>query len=333
MTAGGEKQGPRPIEDWSAGARAGLVATHGDEMRVLLDKAFSDLLEERDVSLSRYGFNKTDDPVTEAVAWCVERFATGDLDGGQLPAESRSFRLFTQPGFWLAQKVGAQAHVAIQRERRSRTPYSDLVHSVPATSAARDAGRCLAALEEDAARTLSRLHTSTCADMVALWLQGTTKMRSEWFGWDADATVAGLSSASEASKRTADALFRFLVLFWGLLARADRPLSVRVCQGSCFSPCDNAAPYWNDPRVAARPLGVATPSEAKQLRKDGVVLLLGACVERAQDPGPDGEAGHRLRAAFTRRTLKKSVVDLYRLGPVGAELFEYLADVGEQALS
>lgn len=321
----------RVIDDWSLAARAELATGDGDQIRALLDASFSTLLDERDVSLARYGFNKTDDPVSEAVSWCMDRFATGDLDPAQIDPQHHSFRLFTQPGFWLAQKVGARAHAAIRHEQRRRVEVDERIDAASSDDAAEDARQSVSTLESDAVRTLPRLHASTCANMVTFWLQGTVKIRGEWFGWAVEAPDPPVASASEASKRMADALFRFLVLFWEMLAGPDRALSVQVCEASCFSPCKNAAPYWNDPSEAARPLGVVAASDAKRLRKDGVVALLGACVDRAHDPGTERGTHPRLRAAFTRRTLRKSLVDVYRLGPAGTKLFAELdALAGEE---
>ncbi len=58
------------IEDFSAAARKRLVEARGDELRALLDLAFSNL---PDVSLAAFGF-RGDDPIADAVSWAVDRF-------------------------------------------------------------------------------------------------------------------------------------------------------------------------------------------------------------------------------------------------------------------
>jgi hypothetical protein len=98
--------GYESIEDFGVEARTRLVDTRGDEIRLLLDSAFSDFVDaEPDVSLAAFGFHG-DDPIVDAVRWAMDRFASADLDVSRIHPGSRSFRIFTEVRFWLAQKAG-----------------------------------------------------------------------------------------------------------------------------------------------------------------------------------------------------------------------------------
>ena len=55
------------------------------------------------------------DPVEEAADSCIARFSEGNMDPLKLHSGSRSWRLFTEVRFWLAQRVGARALPAVMK--------------------------------------------------------------------------------------------------------------------------------------------------------------------------------------------------------------------------
>ena len=181
------------IEDWSIEARAELVQKRGSEIRLLLDEAFTILLDNPNSTLSEFGF-KDCDPVTQAVEWCVERFTSVDIDPDKLNKGSNSFRLFTEVNFWLTQKTGKQGHKAIIN-RRSKTNNIDDSntnstndHSDSLDLSKRnelEAGEKITAVrtafDKSLASTLHRMLHCTCYDLVTFWLKGTETLRSNLF--------------------------------------------------------------------------------------------------------------------------------------------------------
>lgn len=220
-----------PIEDWSPEGRRRLVETRGDEIRALLDLAFTDFVDSQGVGLSAYGFYQ-DDPVGEAVEWAMDRFMAAELDPSRLHPGSRSFRLFTEARFWLHQKVGRNGYARIQSgsvgayaqyakddEQQGVEPESALAHEK------------VEAFGKRLAITLRTLRHNTCADLVGFWLGATKTLRREWFGWrelgEISKEVSGLSK-KQRSFYGHDAMFRFLCFLHELVPPTEthRPNSL-----------------------------------------------------------------------------------------------------------
>jgi hypothetical protein len=298
----GDEDVYEPILDFDVGARRRLVEARRDEILLLLDRAFSDFVDaEPDVSLAAFGF-RGDDPVAEVVAWAVERFASASLDPAQLHPRSRSFRLFTEVRFWLAQKVGRQAydHI-INAGRRSETsraaPADDEVAG--ATTAALEFGAALAG-------EMPAFRDRTCADLVGFWLVGTKRLRRDWFGWreagDVSEEAASLSK-KQRSLYAHDAMFRFLCCLHRLVPAASDARAEFVYELAALSGCPNAPPYRvADRAILPRIAGVAGPRVIARLRKEGAHRLVDACLVRAARVGAASARDH-LMAMFTRSSL------------------------------
>jgi hypothetical protein len=299
------------IEDFSAEARGRLVAARGDEIRWLLDAAFSDFVDaEPEVSLAAFGF-RGDDPIADAVTWAIERFVSADLDVSRIHPRSRSFRLFTEVRFWLAQKAGREGYHRLIAGAR-RLPQPDPDDTQAEAVAANDAA---GAFGDELAGELPAFRDRTCADLVGFWLAGTKRLRRDWFGWR---TTGALSDVAEhLSKRqhsiyAHDAMFRFLCWFHRLAPVTPAGRAELAFQLTSLSGCPNEPPY----RVAERELvhRVAELGGARdiaRLRKEGARRLLHGCLAIA---GAEGAAAmrNRLAAAFTRGSL--GLTTLHALG-------------------
>ncbi|TKC96483.1 hypothetical protein [Polyangium fumosum] len=168
-----------PIDDWTPEGRRRLVEARGDEIRALLDLAFTDFVETHEVGLSSFGF-RGDDPVSEAVEWSMKRFVDADIDPAYLHPGSRSLRLFTEARFWLHQKVGREGYGRLLAAPRSPEVPREEAHGGEGDGldpgAVEEFGKTLAA-------TLRTLGHRTCADLAGFWLEATRTLRRAWFGW------------------------------------------------------------------------------------------------------------------------------------------------------
>lgn len=277
-----------PISDWSREGRQRLVAERRDDILLLLDLAFSDLIdEERGLSLAAFGF-RGGDPVEEAALWSLERFANGDLDPTQLHPSSRTFRIFTEAHFWLAQKAG----------RGYQRLFGDARDAARAARTCGPTGRAGAESEfneaeltfgRELATTLPVLRERTCADMVGFWLHGTKRLRREVFGWSSKAELseaAASSSRKQQSLHAHDAMFRFLCCFFALVPARPEAYAERALVLTCLSGCPNEAPYRVRDRDVVVPLaapGVHGPRPVGALRKQGAATLLRRCLGYARD--------------------------------------------------
>jgi hypothetical protein len=302
------------IEDFSPAARADLVAARGDEIRLLLDCAFSDFVDaEPDVSFATFGF-RGDDPITDAVSWAIERFASADLDVSRIPPRSRSFRLFTEVRFWLAQRAGREGyHHLMAGARRLVPPAPD-----DTQADAVNANAVSSAFGDELAGELPAFRDRTCTDLVGFWLAGTSRMRRDWFGWRATGELSG--AAEHLSKRqrsiySHDAMFRFLCCFHELVPVASAGRAVLAFQLTSLSGCPNEPPY----RVAEREIvddaaDLGGVRELARLRREGARQLLHRCLDlaRVQDAVTMRD---RLAAAFTRGSL--GLTTLHALGVDG----------------
>jgi len=265
-----------PISDWTQPARAALVETRGAEIRLLLDTAFTELCDTRD--LAAFGF-RGDDLVASAVEWCVARFAQGELDPGRLPVASRSFRLFTEVHFWLAQKVGAH-----QLNRLLQPPQPALPTSALGVE------DLLAGLREGLGRALRTLRHRTCADLVTYWLRGSQRVLA-LLGKKVpgEAPLPPASNKTRLSVHVHDARFRFQCLYRHLVDDTSSRLEAVAVREILFSACENAVPYRRPAAEVAPALPGPTRGarEIRHLCQDGAAELLATLVERLSS-SPDG---------------------------------------------
>jgi hypothetical protein len=270
-----------PIDDWSPSGRASLVAQRGTEIRLLLDAAFTTFCDEHD--LAAFGF-RGDDLVAEAVEWCVNAFVQRDLDPAKLRAGSRSFRLFTEVRFWLAQKVGARALGQLLQVRQEAAGLTGAAVEEPPSPAEPPLGLRLGWLRERLARTLRELGRRTCADLVGYWLRGTQGLRARLFHWSEQGHVQEwAASKTRISAHVHDARFRFQCLHNGLVDETASEPALRVVREMLLSPCDNEVPYRRAAREVMRALPPGTargPREVRHLCLEGSALLLRALAAR-----------------------------------------------------
>lgn len=268
------------IEDWSVDGRRRLADARGDEIRRLLDDGFTALLDaERDVSLAAFGF-RGDDPVVEAIEWSIDCFATREIDPSKLTPGSRSFRLFTEARFWLAQKAGKQGYRSILAATRAPHRRS---HDEARTAAQPISEDVAHAFGAELAAALPGFHARTCADIVGFWLEGTKRVRRVWFSWEDSGELsdeAAVLSKKQRSFYAHDAMFRFLWCFCRLIPASQDESAERALELTCLSGCPNEPPYRVPDRLVVITLGLRGSREVSRLRKDGARHFLNACLDR-----------------------------------------------------
>jgi hypothetical protein len=305
-----------PITDWSQEGRRRLIEERGDQVRLLLDEAFTDLLDSADVSLRDFRF-QGEDPVTEAVDWCVEYFVRSHFDVEKLRPRSRSMRLFTEASFWLTHRESAAGYRRIRAQSRRGKATTDGVADGSASPEVL-ASTCL-----DALRLRSRiidgitaLRDACCTSLVGWWLQGTVRERRDWFAsndplstWD-EAIALARRSPKQRSFDVADALFRYLALIAGLVARDAVDLPHRACVLTWFSPCDDRPPYEVGRESVRAALGGLPSQQMTALRADGVESLVRQCVALA---GRRDDESDPLVRTLARRSLRRSVLHRFQI--------------------
>ena len=289
------------IEDFSAAARRQLVEARGDEIRLLLDSAFSDFVDAQPgVSLAAFGF-RGDDPIAEAVSWAMDWFASTDLDMYRIHGRSRSFRIFTEVRFWLAQKAGRKGYSSLVGAPRLVQPDPEDTRTEAGAEA-----NATSAFGDELAGTLPGFRDRTCADLVGFWLAGTKRLRRDWFGWRARAKPPTLPSISRrgsaASTRTTPCSASSAA---STRSRSPRRWSARSWHFS--SPVSPAA--RTSLRIASRSAelvrggaGLGRARDVARLRREGARHLLHRCLALA---GTEGAVAmrDRLAAVFTRSSL------------------------------
>lgn len=299
------------ISDWSREGRRRLVAKRRDYILLLLDAAFSDLVdEERGLSLAAFGF-RSEDPVEEATLWSLERFENGNLDPAQILPSSRSFRIFTEAHFWLAQKAGRGYPHLIGDTRKAARAVKNR-EPTERVCAESDLNEAVLAFSRELAAVLPVLLKRSCADMVGFWLHGTKLLRREVFGWPSQAELseaAAGSSRKQKSLHAHDAMFRFLCCFFALVPAKSDAHAERALELTCLSGCPNKAPYRVDDRDVVESLaapGVHGPRPVGALRKQGAADFLRRCLERAQHEAEVGR--EQLAVLLTRRTISPTTL-------------------------
>lgn len=293
-----------PITDWSPGARAALVARDEPMIRLLLDEAFTVFLDEPQASLRAYGF-RGDDPVSEAVDFCVARFRDGSFDSAQIHAGDRSFRIFTRVQFWLSQRVGEPQRRRIERQRQRRGEAGDEVEDVPSASPSIED----AATSQALARTAKALSARTCSGVLRYWLRGSAAMRAAWFGHEAASEVVDDETSAKAqSFYTADALFRFSALLVRLVPE-DGGVAERACVETWFTPCRDVAPFHVPAEEVARRLSLDSARSATGHRRAGLGSLIRAVLAAAEATVGKVDA----IGAVLRQGLRTGLLNAYRL--------------------
>lgn len=280
-----------PIEDWSLLGRQRLVETHESIIRLLLDESFTLFMD--DGSLTLFGFQD----VESAVEWCLHRFVHGELDPSRLSAASRTFQLFTQVHFWLAQKLGAVGFRSRMRmlhqasaSRMSASSDSEAAVAGGTSSEGQasqrmdnlDASNTLTSFQGRLATTLASLREHTCAELVTWWLEGSFRLRRQWFGrqnsdWAGVPEIGTNLSKKQRSILRHDALFRFLCLWFRLERNRPQSIGLVAAFALCFAPCENRAPYRVPECTVVekfRSLGLKGPREIAQARKIGMGELI-----------------------------------------------------------
>ncbi len=313
-----------PITDWSREGRRRFLGAHRDVAACLLDVAFG-RVEEDGYDLRAFGF-KGEDPVTEAVTWSLGRFADGEFDPSRLAAEKCTLRLFTEGWFWLAQRVGRRALPEVKARARRVHPGLDPSSWAALEEDSDDSGGADDARIDRLALTLRALSSRACPPLVTYWLEAAEKFRAALFRDDPGELAAVLALLPEAapsqhSKRTADALFRYLALYLGLVDVEGAGPSHRACVLSWFSGCDDRPPYERSQELVLHDLGDCPPRELSTLRHFGVEDLIRRCVGVAR-PAGEGDP------AFARWSLRKTLLGVFHI--TDARVREDLAAIRER---
>ncbi len=271
-----------PITDWTVAGRASFYAEHQWTVQDLLDHSFTQFIDDGG-SLATYGF-RSEDRITEAVEFCVERFTTGALDGNKIRAEDRSTRLFTRVPFWLVQKVGRKAYRARQHRRLEPVWSDSWSETVPDNRLLADLRRSseLGVVAGTMGRTLGELQAKTCSALVGAWLRGSERWRGPLMGdlnVGSDRTESG---AATLSRVQADALLRFLVLGAMLAAGLDAN-AARVIETSWFDRAEDASHYRRPDAEVARRLELPGSRWASQQRKSATEQLVRAGMQLAAE--------------------------------------------------
>jgi hypothetical protein len=324
----GDNNSYEPITDWSREGRAALYSRHRWEIEKLLWDAWESFASDYD--LSRFFGKCTGDEneIDRATAWCITRFVSGDLDPAMLT--DRSFRLFTHPRFWIAQKVGAENLKAVLARSRidyeqpsdghdgSSVPPWDRPQAhgqmpVDCTPNSPSLGIDVQAFCDRLGDTLAVLHRRTCHCIVFYWLHGTEDLR-EILGWYLPVGIPPNTpgrSRKDQSFHSHDAMFRFVCLFAELVPEDSPPASLRVAVLAMFTSCPDKRPYRNeDSDIHARdPSLASSPRAVGKLRQEGCAELLDRALSLLER-GP--RLGEVLAVWFMRQSLSKTTV--YALG-------------------
>jgi hypothetical protein len=294
-----------PIVDWSPEGRRALLERDRLLIRELLDLAFTEFACVEPIPWRELGF-RGDDPVQEAVDWCLERFASSKpLDPSKLSVALRSYRLFTQPRWWLCQKLTTQGyHGSMTRGRRL---VSLPVEEIATEEREEDDGGPrdgeLAAVVAALAATLTKLHQKTCAELVAYWFDATEVLRRA-LGDERGQAALPDRAPKAASFHRFDAMFRF----WQLHEPATIGATfARVLESAMFAPCPNEPPFRVPDGEVARKLNDGSgPREIGQARKAACAKVVAEFWRRYRSALPDSFAervDQTFRRAFLRPTL------------------------------
>lgn len=282
------------ITDWTKEGRARLVTAHRPVLAEMLRHALEQVAEPYGAEslLEAFGFQTLE----EAVEWSMDAFIEREFDLARIP---RSWRLFAQPRFWLAQRAGMlgfrrkMAELEALRRKSRQTPEAPHAPSEDAAEAPRFEDEVeQRRMRERLIATLRRLRDRTCASLVLWWLRATDGLRTGWF----DPPVPDMREESLSKKSRSliahDALFRFQCLHRQLVQEEGAvELAHQVAREWLFQPCTDAPPYRRDDAQVARSLPEGAPRQPRvlhRLRREGVADLLEKLINAAGPP-PDAE--------------------------------------------
>lgn len=297
------------IIDWSAPARAGLVAAHRDQFSALLRLGFDRLETDLPAWLDAAHWKSVDD----AIAWCLHAFGTRDLRVDK--AADGTWRLFTIPWFWLKQKLGPGYGPAKHRVKsggETTRPIEAFDENRARHSAASSDPRETEddavsradhlALQRRLGRTLSELRRRTCGQLVGWWLEATASLRKALFFPEERPSAA--RSPKDASQFRADALARFQVLHHKLIDDANELL--HAVRFQFFSPCEGEPRFRLPDQTVVRTLRLDGVRRLQALRAEGWSQLLLKLINQL-----DGvEGGER---PFLAASLSLTTLDVYGL--------------------
>ncbi len=308
------------ITDWSPEGRAALVEAHRELFAALLYRALS-LLAERygeQPLLDAFRWDTLDD----AVDWCLERFASANLDPQRLSSPLRTWKLFTVAGFWLAQRESGRGYArkmaGLRAERVTPVPSSPEQEHQELPDTGDPVDLDLRRLISTWVDTLRDLRARTCPGLITWWLRATERLRADWFDVEVPSLVDEPASKKARSVLAHDALFRFQALHQKLLREggAVEP-SHAVMREWLFRPCEDQPPYRRSEAMIALALPESWPRDKRtlhKLRREGVETLLARLIEKAGDV-PDEREGavlaewQLLRLSVTKTTLTAFSLD------------------------
>jgi hypothetical protein len=306
------------ISDWSHEGRAQLVATHRAVFSEMLRCSLEHVAEPYGIELflGKFGF----DTLEDAVDWSLEAFKERTFDLKRIP---NSWKLFTVPRFWLAQRTGLpgfrriMAELESSRLSRQRTSdfpedsregWSEAPHSEEEEDQRRLRGRLIA--------TLQLLRDRTCASLVLWWLRATDELRSGWFDPPVPPVAGEHLSKKERSLISHDALFRFQCLHRQLVREGACELTHQVVREWLFRPCADAPPYRREDADVVRSLPAGASPRARELwrlRREGVVSLVELLVERAGVLPGNGEVEALFEVKLLRQSVSKTTLTVFKL--------------------
>jgi len=278
------------MEDLTDEGRRAWLAENEAVARFRFDDTFTRANER--YRLDAFGF-RSDDPVSEAVDWAIDRFRTG-IDLTQVQRAHRNERLFEQMNFWLEQKVSKRAITAVKgradrknSERRSSPPRDARAGAdSPETKLSDEARRHWA-------RALHALSTRTCNTMVAYWLEAADRLdlasREERPRPDPSASK-GLRSRYRSL-----AVFRWTALLLDEVDPVEPDMTEQACRVAYFRPCPDRRPYRNPDAVVAGQVpdlvSVGT-NKVKSAVREGAAYLLERLLDRSETaPADESRAG------------------------------------------
>ncbi|AKI98651.1 hypothetical protein ATI61_10651 [Archangium gephyra] len=297
------------ITDWSKEGRARLVMEHRPVLSEMLRHSLEQVAEPYGVEalLRAFGFSTLED----AVDWSLQAFIERELELTRIP---RSWKLFTQPRFWLAQRTGLpgfrrkMAELEALRRRgqhvsEAQPTLSDDAAEKPRVEEELEQQR----LRERLIATLRLLRDRTCASLVLWWLRATDGLRTGWFDPPVPPVREDDLSKKARSLITHDALFRFQCLHRQLVQEdGSSGLAHQVVREWLFRPCGDTPPYRRDDAEVARSLPEGAPRQTRalhHLRRQGVTALLEKLIDAAGVP----PAGDEVETLFEWTLLTHSV--------------------------
>lgn len=307
------------ITDWSKEGRARLVMAHRPVLAELLRHSLEQVAESYGIEtlVDAFGFST----VEEAVDWSLDAFSEREFDRARIPT---SWRLFTQPRFWLSQRAGVlgfrrkMAELEALRKRRQQRSDESPAHSEDAAEEPSvDDELEQRRMRERLIATLRQLRDRTCASLVLWWLRATDGLRARWF--DPPVTPMRVENLTKKSRSlfSHDALFRFQCLHRQLIQEEPaRDMAQQLVWEWLFQPCANVPPYRRSDAELARTLSDRAPRPLRaihQLRREGVANLIERLIEAASVPPAGKEEEALFEWILLRRSVARTTLTVFKL--------------------